>query len=55
MSCVVDADPINYLTPITSIFLHGSWTHIAGSSLICGVRQECRRQFLGWQRAHAQT
>jgi hypothetical protein len=29
----VDAEPINYLTPITSMFLHGSWAHILGNAL----------------------
>src|SRR5689334_11907232 len=30
MVCLVDADAINYLTPFTSMFLHGSWAHILG-------------------------
>jgi membrane associated rhomboid family serine protease len=28
MACVVDQEPINWLTPLTSMFLHGSWGHI---------------------------
>jgi membrane associated rhomboid family serine protease len=33
MACVVDNEPINTLTPLTSMFLHGSWGHILGNSL----------------------
>jgi membrane associated rhomboid family serine protease len=33
MACLVDADLINYLTPLTSMFLHGSWAHILGNAL----------------------
>jgi membrane associated rhomboid family serine protease len=28
LACVVDHDAINWLTPITSMFLHGGWGHI---------------------------
>ncbi len=31
--CVVDNDPINVLTPLTSMFLHGSWLHILGNGI----------------------
>src|SRR5512141_3333320 len=31
--CVVDSDPINVLTPLTSMFLHGGWAHILGNGL----------------------
>jgi len=37
MACVVDNFAINYLTPITSMFLHGSWGHIIGNSLFFWV------------------
>lgn len=37
MSCVVDADAINKFTPLTSMFLHGSWMHILGNSLFLWV------------------
>jgi membrane associated rhomboid family serine protease len=37
LACVVDNDPINWLTPITSMFLHGSWPHIIGNSLFLWV------------------
>ena len=37
MACVVDNEPINWLTPITSMFLHGSWGHIIGNSLFLWV------------------
>jgi membrane associated rhomboid family serine protease len=36
-ACVVDREPINVLTPITSMFLHGSWGHILGNSLYLWV------------------
>jgi len=28
LACVVDRDPINIWTPLTSMFLHGGWAHI---------------------------
>jgi membrane associated rhomboid family serine protease len=31
--CLVDADPINLLTPLTSMFLHGGWLHLGGNAL----------------------
>ncbi len=37
LSCSVDADRINYLTPITSMFLHGSWMHIISNGLFLWV------------------
>ncbi|HTV18056.1 MAG TPA: rhomboid family intramembrane serine protease [Polyangiaceae bacterium] len=37
MACVVDAEKINYLTPLTSMFLHGSWAHIVGNALFLWV------------------
>jgi membrane associated rhomboid family serine protease len=37
MACVVDNEPINVLTPITSMFLHGGWGHILGNSLYLWV------------------
>jgi membrane associated rhomboid family serine protease len=33
LSCVVDDNSINWLTPVISIFLHGSWAHILGNAL----------------------
>jgi len=35
--CVVDNDPINKFTPITSMFLHGGWSHILGNALFFWV------------------
>lgn len=35
--CVVDADPQNWATPITSMFLHGGWGHILGNALFLWV------------------
>ena len=37
LACVVDADPRNWLTPVISIFLHGSWAHLAGNALFFWV------------------
>lgn len=37
LACVVDAQPVNWLTPVLSIFLHGSWGHILGNSLYLWV------------------
>jgi membrane associated rhomboid family serine protease len=37
MACVVDNEAINVLTPLTSMFLHGSWGHILGNSLFFWV------------------
>src|SRR6185503_15761315 len=37
LTCYVDADSINWLTPITSMFLHGGWGHIIGNSLFFWV------------------
>ncbi len=31
VACVVDNEPINFLTPITSMFLHGGWGHLLGN------------------------
>src|SRR5881394_3681785 len=35
--CVVDNDPINALTPLTSMFLHGGCGHILGNALFFWV------------------
>lgn len=35
--CVVDHDRINWLTPVISLFLHGSWGHILGNALFFWV------------------
>jgi membrane associated rhomboid family serine protease len=37
MACVVDDLPINRLTPITSMFLHGGWGHLLGNALFFWV------------------
>ena len=37
LSCVVDNQSINWLTPITSMFLHGSWGHILSNALYIWV------------------
>lgn len=37
LACVIDDYPINYLTPLTSMFLHGSWLHLLGNGLFLWV------------------
>jgi membrane associated rhomboid family serine protease len=37
LACVVDDLPINVLTPVTSMFLHGGWGHILGNALFLWV------------------
>jgi membrane associated rhomboid family serine protease len=37
LACVVDREPINLLTPLTSMFLHGSWGHLLGNCLFFWV------------------
>jgi len=37
MSCVVDNDPIKYLTPLTSMFLHGGWLHVISNGVFLWV------------------
>jgi membrane associated rhomboid family serine protease len=36
-ACVVDHNRINWLTPVISMFLHGSWAHILGNALFFWV------------------
>jgi membrane associated rhomboid family serine protease len=35
--CVVDRDPINWITPVTSLFLHGDWGHLLSNGLFFWV------------------
>ncbi len=37
IACVVDREPVNWLTPITSMFLHGGWMHVLGNGLFLWV------------------
>ena len=37
LACVVDREPLNILTPLTSMFLHGSWGHLLGNCLFFWV------------------
>ncbi len=37
MACVVDAEPVNWLTPLCSMFLHGGWFHLIGNLLFLWV------------------
>lgn len=35
--CAVDRDPLNFVTPITAMFLHGGWGHLLGNALFFWV------------------
>jgi membrane associated rhomboid family serine protease len=35
--CIVDREPINFLTPVISMFLHGGWAHLLGNCLFLWV------------------
>ena len=37
LACVVDNSSINWLTPLTSMFLHGGWAHILGNAIFFWV------------------
>lgn len=37
LACEIDNERINILTPVISMFLHGSWTHLIGNSLYLWV------------------
>lgn len=37
LACVVDDQAINLLTPVISLFLHGSWGHLLGNALFLWV------------------
>jgi membrane associated rhomboid family serine protease len=37
LACIVDDDPRNFLTPITSMFLHGGWGHLLGNGLFLWI------------------
>jgi membrane associated rhomboid family serine protease len=37
LECIVDDNPINRFTPLTSMFLHGGWGHILGNALFFWV------------------
>jgi len=37
LACIVDDDPRNALTPLTSMFLHGGWGHLLGNALFLWV------------------
>jgi rhomboid family protein len=37
LACLLDWSPSNYLTPITSIFVHGGWGHILGNAAFLWV------------------
>ena len=35
--CIVDREPINILTPLLSMFLHGGWAHLLGNAVFLWV------------------
>jgi rhomboid family protein len=37
MACIVDNEPVNVLTPLFSMFLHGGWFHLLGNCLFFWV------------------
>src|SRR3954452_21953314 len=37
VACVVDNEPVNILTPVISMFLHGGWGPILGNALFFWV------------------
>jgi membrane associated rhomboid family serine protease len=37
LACVVDRSAVNLVTPVTSMFLHGSWGHLLGNALYLWV------------------
>jgi membrane associated rhomboid family serine protease len=37
LACVIDDYAINWATPVTSMFLHGSWGHLLGNALFFWV------------------
>lgn len=37
LACVVDDEATNWLTPLTSMFLHGGWMHLLGNALFLWV------------------
>jgi membrane associated rhomboid family serine protease len=37
LACVIDREPINVFTPLTSMFLHGGWGHLLGNAIFFWV------------------
>ena len=37
LECAVDDQPINWLTPVFSMFLHGGWEHLIGNAIFLWV------------------
>jgi len=48
--CAIDAEPINWLTPLTSMFLHGGWMHLLGNALFLWVFGRNVEGIMGRQR-----
>lgn len=49
-ACLVDRSPINWLTPLTSMFLHGGWGHLLGNALFLWVFGDNVEDLMGAQR-----
>lgn len=37
LGCIIDNERVNIFTPVISMFLHGSWTHLIGNTLYLWV------------------
>jgi membrane associated rhomboid family serine protease len=37
LACVIDNEPVNVVTPVTSMFLHGGWGHLLGNMMFFWV------------------
>jgi membrane associated rhomboid family serine protease len=37
LACIIDREAMNWLTPVTSMFLHGGWMHLLGNALFFWV------------------
>jgi membrane associated rhomboid family serine protease len=50
LDCVIDAQAINWLTPVISMFLHGSWMHLIVNALFLWVFGNNIEDVMGWGR-----
>lgn len=49
-ACLVDRSAINWITPLTSMFLHGGWGHLLGNALFLWVFGDNVEDLMGQQR-----
>jgi membrane associated rhomboid family serine protease len=47
-----DAELVNYLTPLTPMFLHGGWAHLLGNALFLWVFGNNIEDSMGRHRLH---